>query len=271
MKEYVELSEVVVDYVGGVPLALEVLGSNLFKRSITHWRSFIQKLQKHLPRQIQRQLITSLGDLDGEVKGMFLDIACFFNGMDKDYVRKILDGRGFYPEIDINILRERSLLTVNSENKLQMHNLLRDMGREIIRQMDPNPGKRSRLWLHEDVMEVLGKCSVRTNCSSFRQQLTKSFHRSFPVIINYCFLFNSCCFLGNRSSGGYHARRSSVKRCISKHYIICSNDISSIKRCSCKHNIICTNDVFTVAPIQWRTTPRTLRTCFRGIDMALLA
>jgi len=270
--EYVELSKVLVDYVGGVPLALEVLGSYLFRRSIPQWTSAIEKLKKIPHHQIQRQLKTSFDDLDGDkLKDMFLDIACFFIGMDKDYVGKILDGRGFYPEIDINILRERSLLTVNSENKLQMHNLLRDMGREIIRQMDPNPGKRSRLWLHEDVMEVLGKCSVRTNCSSFRQQLTKSFHRSFPVIINYCFLFNSCCFLGNRSSGGYHARRSSVKRCISKHYIICSNDISSIKRCSCKHNIICTNDVFTVATIQWRTTPRTLRTCFRGIDMALLA
>jgi len=183
MKEYVELSEVVVDYVGGVPLALEVLGSNLFKRSITHWRSFIQKLQKHLPRQIQRQLITSLGDLDGEVKGMFLDIACFFNGMDKDYVRKILDGRGFYPEMGFDILRERSLLTVNSENELQMDNLLRDMGREIIHQMAPNhPGKRSRLWHREDIMAVLDEyCSVITNCSSFRQHLMKTFStEAFP-------------------------------------------------------------------------------------------
>lgn len=158
--EYVELSKVLVDYVGGVPLALEVLGSYLFRRSIPQWTSAIEKLKKIPHHQIQRQLKTSFDDLDGDkLKDMFLDIACFFIGMDKDYVGKILDGRGFYPEIDINILRERSLLTVNSENKLQMHNLLRDMGREIIRQMDPNPGKRSRLWLHEDVMEVLGKCS----------------------------------------------------------------------------------------------------------------
>ncbi|KAJ6978184.1 disease resistance protein RUN1-like isoform X2 [Populus alba x Populus x berolinensis] len=158
--EYVELSKVLVDCVGGVPLALEVLGSYLFRRSIPEWTSAIEKLKKNPHRQIQSQLKTSFDDLDGDkLKGMFLDIACFFIGMDKDYVGKILDGRGFYPEIDINILRERSLLTVNSENKLQMHNLLRDMGREIICQMDPNPGKRSRLWLHEDVMEVLQKCS----------------------------------------------------------------------------------------------------------------
>nr|XP_034930743.1 disease resistance protein RUN1-like [Populus alba] len=92
---------------------------------------------------------------------MFIDIACFFNGMDKDYVGKILDGRGFYPEMGFDILRERSLLTVNSENELQMDNLLRDMGREIIHQMAPNhPGKRSRLWHREDIMDVLDEyCS----------------------------------------------------------------------------------------------------------------
>ena len=83
----------------------------------------------------------------------------------------------FYPEMGFDILRERSLLTVNSDNELQMDNLLRDMGREIIHQMAPNhPGKRSRLWHREDIMDVLDEyCSVITNCSSFRQHLMKTF------------------------------------------------------------------------------------------------
>ncbi|KAI4306676.1 hypothetical protein L6164_029933 [Bauhinia variegata] len=37
-----------------------------------------------------------------------------------------------------------------------MHDLIRDMGREIIRLSSPiEPGKRSRLWFHEDILEVL--------------------------------------------------------------------------------------------------------------------
>ncbi|KAF5469615.1 hypothetical protein F2P56_013674 [Juglans regia] len=41
-------------------------------------------------------------------------------------------------------------------NGLQMHDLLRDMGREVVRQESPtNPGARSRLFNHEDVRDVL--------------------------------------------------------------------------------------------------------------------
>ncbi|KAL2966889.1 hypothetical protein AAZX31_16G143600 [Glycine max] len=37
-----------------------------------------------------------------------------------------------------------------------MHDLIEDMGKEIVRQESPGePGKRSRLWLHEDIVQVL--------------------------------------------------------------------------------------------------------------------
>ncbi|KAI4332412.1 hypothetical protein L6164_017322 [Bauhinia variegata] len=37
-----------------------------------------------------------------------------------------------------------------------MHDLIQDMGREIVRQESPNdPRQRSRLWFHEDILEVL--------------------------------------------------------------------------------------------------------------------
>ncbi|XVE81245.1 hypothetical protein DITRI_Ditri15bG0047900 [Diplodiscus trichospermus] len=84
---------------------------------------------------------------------MFLDIACFFVGMDKDYLIAILDGCGFFPKVGIKVLLERSLT-----QKLQMHDLLRDMGREIVREVSPsNPGYRSRLWFNQDVLDVLTK------------------------------------------------------------------------------------------------------------------
>lgn len=36
-----------------------------------------------------------------------------------------------------------------------MHDLLQEMGREIVRQESPeNPGERSRLWYHEDILRV---------------------------------------------------------------------------------------------------------------------
>jgi hypothetical protein len=163
-EDYKELSISVVNYVGGLPLALEILGSYLSGRSIIEWKNALEKLQKYPHNQIQQILRMSFDSLDDDtVKDTFLDIACFFVGMDKDYAIKIFDGCGFFPEIGIKILIQRSLVTINYQNELRMHDLIRDMGREIVRERSPNDlRKRSRLWFHEDVLHVLNNQMVRS-------------------------------------------------------------------------------------------------------------
>ncbi|XP_062177036.1 disease resistance protein RUN1-like [Alnus glutinosa] len=158
-KDYTDLSTSVVAYCGGLPLALEVLGSFLFSRSIPEWKSTLDKLKKIPHDQIQKKLRISFDALsDNTEKDIFLDIACFFIGMDKDYVAKILDGCGFFAEIGISVLIQRCLLKVSMTNKFMMHDLLRDMGRKIVYEKYPNePGKWSRLWLHEDAFDILTK------------------------------------------------------------------------------------------------------------------
>ncbi|KAK4269975.1 hypothetical protein QN277_023066 [Acacia crassicarpa] len=89
-------------------------------------------------------------------KEIFLDICCFFVGKDKNYVTQILNGCGFYADIGIKRLIELSLVRVCYKNKLEMHNLLRDMGREIIREQSPKkPEERTRLWSYDEVLDVL--------------------------------------------------------------------------------------------------------------------
>ncbi|CAJ1949601.1 unnamed protein product [Sphenostylis stenocarpa] len=79
-------------------------------------------------------------------------------GSDRGYVTEILNGCGLHADMGITVLIESSLLKVDKNNKLQMHPLLRDMGREIIRERSPvNLGNRSRLWFHDDVKGVLTK------------------------------------------------------------------------------------------------------------------
>lgn len=42
-----------------------------------------------------------------------------------------------------------------------MHDLIEDMGKEIVRQESPTEaGERSRLWFHEDVLQVLTEETV---------------------------------------------------------------------------------------------------------------
>ncbi|XP_059626272.1 disease resistance protein RUN1-like [Cornus florida] len=75
-----------------------------------------------------------------------------------DYATKILDGCGFSATSGIGVLTRRCLLTINKGN-LMMHNLLRDMGREIVCQEPVNyPGQRSRLWHCEDIINVVKNC-----------------------------------------------------------------------------------------------------------------
>ncbi|XP_059663731.1 disease resistance protein RPV1-like [Cornus florida] len=158
---YAQLSKDVVSYSKGLPLALEVLGSFLREfKSIAEWENALEKLKKIPHCKIQEQLRISFDALDNYQKKIFLDIACFFTGRDKDYVTKILDGCGFFATSSISILNRRCLITINEANKLIMHDLLRDMGREIVCQESvDDPGQRSRLWHCEDVLDVLTNCT----------------------------------------------------------------------------------------------------------------
>ncbi|CAE5976733.1 unnamed protein product [Arabidopsis arenosa] len=154
-EEFILLSKKLAKYCGGLPLAMEVLGSFLFKRSISEWKSTLKSL-KSLPNDnIQAKLEISFDALNAFQKDIFLDISCFFIGVDKDYVRCILDGCDLYPDIGLSVLKERCLITVH-DNRLMMHDLLRDMGRHIVRGTSPKNCERwSRLWDPVDVMNGL--------------------------------------------------------------------------------------------------------------------
>jgi hypothetical protein len=171
-RDYAELSIEAVAYAGGLPLALEVLGSFLNGRKKAEWKSELDKLRITPHHKIQKILRVSFESLDSFEKDIFLDIACFFVGMDEEYVIKILDGCKFYPKSGIPILIQRSLVTIDCQKKLNMHNLIRDMGREIVHKECPkNPGKRSRIWFHEDGLNVLRNCSVRGICICTYQKI----------------------------------------------------------------------------------------------------
>ncbi|KAG6676256.1 hypothetical protein I3842_15G143500 [Carya illinoinensis] len=153
---FVKLTKLVLQYAGGLPLALTVVGSNLRGRDICFWESELKKYKRIPNKKIYDTLKISFDGLEDCDQNIFLDIACFFKGAKRKYVTKILDDCGFFPDVGIINLIDKSLITVNECDELTMHDLLEDMGKEIVRQESPEePGKRSRLWFYEDVREVL--------------------------------------------------------------------------------------------------------------------
>ncbi|XP_043691730.1 disease resistance protein RPV1-like [Telopea speciosissima] len=124
VEDYVGISLEVVDYVGGIPLALKILGSYLFGRSKQEWRTAIEKIKGIPKNEIQEKLRISFDALDDTEKDIFLDVACFFVEMNKDDVIRILEGCGFFAEIGINDLIHRSLIEITVNNGLWMHSVL---------------------------------------------------------------------------------------------------------------------------------------------------
>jgi hypothetical protein len=169
INDFCKLSRNVVAYCGGLPVALEVLGSYLYERTKEEWKSVLLKLERIPNDQVQEKLRISYDGLKDDMeKDIFLDICCFFIGKDRVDVTEILNGCGLHADIGITVLVERSLVKIEKNNKLGMHDLIRDMGREIVRESSPKDlGKRSRLWFREDVHDVLTKHTVRNFSNKF--------------------------------------------------------------------------------------------------------
>ena len=133
---YRELSIRFVAHAGGLPLALKVLGSSLLgMNQVSFWSDKLKKVQEIPVNEIQKILQLSYDDLDDEtVKAIFLDIVFFFVGEDNDDAVRIFESCNFYPGHGIKILQDRCLITVDKYNRLQMHNLIQEMGRKIARE-----------------------------------------------------------------------------------------------------------------------------------------
>eukprot|EP00258_Populus_trichocarpa_P031994 XP_024448013.1 TMV resistance protein N-like [Populus trichocarpa] len=135
---FVEDSWRIVHHCNGLPLALRVIGSSLSGKGRKLWGSALQELAMIPNCEVQNVLGISYHSLDDDYqKNIFLDIACFFNGMDVDYAVTILDGLGIGARFRIDKLIDRCLVEINNDKRLWMHQLVRDMGREIARQESP--------------------------------------------------------------------------------------------------------------------------------------
>ena len=160
--DHLVMSKEVLKYAAGLPLALKVLGSFLFGKSTNEWESALKRLKEFPKTEILDVLKISYDGLESIEKEIFLYIACFFNHEMKDHAVDILDSLGLHPVIGLRELRNKSLLKIDCWDTLWMHDLLEELGKNIVRQECLNDyGKRSRLWRYEDIENVLKNKKVR--------------------------------------------------------------------------------------------------------------
>ncbi|KAM5575898.1 hypothetical protein ABKV19_014707 [Rosa sericea] len=152
-EDFLELSKEFLKYANGLPLAIKVLGSSVKGRRLELWSSALDRLKNNPQKKIIDVLKVSFDGLEVTEKEIFLDIACFCKGWYIDKVKRILQGS----DIDIEVLVNKSLITLFGR-KLLMHDLVQELGWEIVRQeCSEEPGKRSRLWLPNEIIRVLDR------------------------------------------------------------------------------------------------------------------
>ncbi|KAH9289818.1 hypothetical protein KI387_033935 [Taxus chinensis] len=149
----------------GLPLSLKVIGALLYKKNIVYWNGTLEKIGKHiLPSSIINTLKISYEALDREEREIFLDIAWFFAGEEKDMLINIWDGSGWSSLQSLDSLEQKCLVEFVHENKgyesegenrvvIRMHDQLRDMGRDVIDNQSPP----SRLWRPDDIRNYLSR------------------------------------------------------------------------------------------------------------------
>ncbi|KAJ9558744.1 hypothetical protein OSB04_013358 [Centaurea solstitialis] len=155
-KDYDEVFEKLTEYCQGHPLALKVLGESLNKRDVAEWEEQIEELKNMTDSRVQKVLQMSFDSMPSDNdKELFKHIACFFVGKDRSYTETILKACGIRTLHGISNLIDRCLLTIGPRNQLEMHQLLQEMGRDVVRQESPKkPWKRSRLWCHKESFNV---------------------------------------------------------------------------------------------------------------------
>ncbi|XP_059642494.1 disease resistance protein L6-like [Cornus florida] len=153
-KDYDTIAGEVASTAAGLPLALEVIGSFLSDKEFVVWEDTLKKLEKIPHDEVEKKLRISYDALNSEQQQIFLDIACLFFGMDKATVFYMWDDCSYHPKTEFSVLCLMSLVKVGDSNELRMHNQLKALGRKIVYE-EKIPGKRSRLWNHEEALDIL--------------------------------------------------------------------------------------------------------------------
>ncbi len=194
--DFASITNEVVHACQRLPLSLEVTGSWLCtKKNSQEWKESLLRLKNAQPYgggcinndKLWGRLRICYDDLAHEEREMFLDIACFFSEYNSKFegiwtrqngitIEKALQiwkvPSQHSPMICLQNLMDRSLVKVNDKGNLVMHEQLRDMGRQIVREASGYEcRKQSRIWDKEEARKVIFNEKVFISSSNVHQSL----------------------------------------------------------------------------------------------------
>ncbi|KAF8035922.1 hypothetical protein BT93_C1829 [Corymbia citriodora subsp. variegata] len=155
LERYDSLFDEIISVTGRIPLAIEVLAPLLCRTPPALWQHTLKMMSQSVD-PVERVLMASFEFLNYETKEILLDIACFFVGKDIANPFSMWSACGYDPLSGLKVLISMSLVQIGENNKLWMHDLLRNLCQHIVKNEDPKrPERRSRIWNHEDAVSLL--------------------------------------------------------------------------------------------------------------------
>jgi len=158
---YEDILNRAVAYASGLPLVLEIVGSNLFGKNLEEWKCTLDGYDRIPNKEIQKILKVSYDALEVEEQSVFLDIACCFKGCGWEDAKYMLHSHyGHSITHHLGVLADKCLI-YRYYGLVTLHDLIEDMGKAIVQQESPKePGERSRLWCQDDLVHVLKENTV---------------------------------------------------------------------------------------------------------------
>ncbi|XP_010491769.1 PREDICTED: probable disease resistance protein RPP1 [Camelina sativa] len=193
-----ELAREVTELAGKLPLGLRVMGSYFRGMSKQEWAKELPRLRTSLDADIKSILKYSYDALDEENKYIFLHIACISNHQVIEKVEEHLAEMFLDVRHGLNVLAEKSLISMDDWSEITMHNLLVQLGRDIVRKQSVRePGQRLYLVDARDICEILtddveaSRSVIGINFDYSTNRVKENFHiseRAFQGMINLQFL-----------------------------------------------------------------------------------
>ncbi|KAL8240000.1 hypothetical protein R6Q59_016567 [Mikania micrantha] len=135
---------------------IKVLGSFLCGRTEPLWLDTLERLKAIPSEETLKKLEISYDDLEKDQKEIFLDVACILKGKLKYKAIIMLESCGFHAQIGLEVLEQKSLIYISDYGNLRMHDHIEEMGKNIVRRLHPDePNRHSRLWVKEEIEEIL--------------------------------------------------------------------------------------------------------------------
>jgi len=137
LEGYADLVDKFLEFCGGLPLMLEVLGQQLAGRlDRTYWEEHLASfLEGGMPPSVEdsdiKKLKWSTKALRYEQLKMFLDVAYFLVGEDKELAVRVLEGLEYGKDASDHLKNLGKKCLVSFKNDVECHDEIRNQGQDI--------------------------------------------------------------------------------------------------------------------------------------------